>query len=609
MAKHDSSNTISFQIPSNARFNELKSSITDFYNRDAHIRYANAIIELIGTNFTVTAEGKKEQTSDYIPKEERYSYYNYNAIKLCTLIHACKENLNIILSLMDKPTRKAIKMIVEQGYVSIDEFKQAGINNLIVKEKRGWGIYDMLKPIFSLYIMFRNRTYDNTEPYGIFVKIPDMLRSVYVQTCLPEKSNPSSWILESINNKLHTASTEHIITASFPVIKNLVKTKQIEPNKLKIAYNVASKTMKTLKIDEAISESLNGVYKVSLGQYILPSLYYAIKDKPKAEVHKVIKDASEYITDGYASLLLPALLPHIKGFRANKIDDHNIRGNYGKALIDALKIAKSNWVDLNALSFLSYNYLLDKIECGSFLTAQFFEDCSLRNDIIEEFIHIGKQHEQIDTEMIRASAYALYGLGIVEIAYDTSTKNSCPCEHIKAARLTNLGKYVVGLTKEYTITQIDTSKTFELDSNRLIVRTLDPNSPYEALLNEVAVKIGKDRYLTDYSSFLNNCKNLKSVEDKITYFQNYICNDIPPLWQEFFEELKQRCNFMIHENSESYKIYKITSPKDKIINIIRNNPEIRSMIIMAEDYRILIPTNNMKEFQKIMRANGFIIPS
>lgn len=201
----------------------------------------------------------------------------------------------------------------------------------------------------------------------------------------------------------------------------------------------------------------------------------------------------------------------------------------------------------------------------------------------------------------------MYALGIVEIAVDTHDMGyTSPAGRIRQIRLTELGKYAIGLSDKYVSQSIVSKDWFRLDPDHLIVFSTSENNPYESLLAEIATPIGCGRFKIDSGSFLKKCRTLSDVKEKISFFKDYISSDLPDIWKDFFENLKKHCNPLTKEK-EDYIVLKINGDNPALVRLLTSSSQLRKMILLVEGQRFLIKKDAMKQFVDIMKDKGFLL--
>jgi hypothetical protein len=208
---------------------------------------------------------------------------------------------------------------------------------------------------------------------------------------------------------------------------------------------------------------------------------------------------------------------------------------------------------------------------------------------------------------LQSFLFMLCSLGVVEIAVsDDEHRNISPFDRLDYVRLTPLGRYALDVTDDYEAPEQEHIAYFELDPERLIIRSLvDPN-PYAQLLMDTSVAISKNRFETSALSFLSSCHTKSDVESKISIFRQFISNDIPPLWEQFFQSLLQHCHPLI-EDKTAYKRYTLDPQNRDLIQLITTDPVLRQLVIRAEGYRILVKQEDLKKFETQLKKHGYLL--
>jgi hypothetical protein len=208
---------------------------------------------------------------------------------------------------------------------------------------------------------------------------------------------------------------------------------------------------------------------------------------------------------------------------------------------------------------------------------------------------------------LQSFGFILASLGMAEIALNTSLPPTSglfsPLEYL---RLTPLGCYALGVTKDYEAPAIQQEAYFELDPERLIIRSLQDPNPYEQLLRDTAMPISRGRFQTSALSFLTNCHSRDDVEGKINIFKQFIANELPPLWEQFFQTLLQHCH-PLFEDIISYRHYTLKPDNYDLIHLITTDPVLRQIVIRAEGYRILVKYEDIRKFETQLKKHGYLL--
>lgn len=580
----------------------LNNCFYNHYTADCLKEYLGDIFPYI-EHLTIVRNGRSVPRAEFFPSGKKvYAYRKDDCAKVLALVHSHKSNLEYVLSKLPQYVSKAILAMLSFGYASEETLSIFDASKAIVKEDKGYYFYSRPKMAKYMGIFGACRSISRTQYMETYLYIPDFLRNAYSQVLMPHVNLQAIFSAEP-QQGLAIICAEDKFISSFPVITGMYRQGAVNCSGMKIGTAAAAKVMKCLSIQEIIPEDVRKEHKINLGQYFIPSLVQVLNKRKTGKVENYVKDAFSYLINNYPVIMLPALLPHIKGFRAKYLEGSG-RFYWGQIIKECLEYAPDKWVSLE--SVLDYFYSAPD---NSFYGCQLknFRDMNLKNDITGELIYPDTQWEEIDLEYIRSIAAAMYGLGMVEIAVDSDDMGySSPAERIKQIKLTELGKYAIGLSDKYIAQSTVSQDWFRLDPDHLIVFSTSANNPYESLLAEIATPIGGGRYRIDSGSFLKKCNTLSEVKDKINFFKEYICSDLPAVWKQFFDNLKSHCN-PLTKNDVAYILLKIDGDNPELVRLLTSNPKLRNMILLVEGQRFLIKKEDMKQFTDIMKENGFLI--
>lgn len=178
--------------------------------------------------------------------------------------------------------------------------------------------------------------------------------------------------------------------------------------------------------------------------------------------------------------------------------------------------------------------------------------------------------------------------------------------HVSAVRLTALGRYAFGLSESYEAPAVMNTNLFEIDDQRLVIRSLRPGNPYESLLTDTSTSIGNGRFLMTPESFLKNCKTKRDVVYKVEFFHQYICTEPPGVWTDFFKTIEQRCD-PLKTTKESYSVYTVDAEDTYLIILLTTDSILKGIGIRAEGYRILVPSSKRNVFVSRLKSFGYLL--
>ena len=330
------------------------------------------------------------------------------------------------------------------------------------------------------------------------------------------------------------------------------------------------------------------------------------KKYKKKAVEDLLRELHILLNLRYSSCV-SFLLPHIIGIKSSVISDSTIQSlilstfsivlasNYGwisvQNIVDQLLIYPKG---INPLQVFE-PYVMDKLD--------------LVNNDTGEFVCMSSLTRHLGIPFLKGLLYTMAGLGLLEVAYrPLNTNDASIFDTLQYVRMTDLGRYVFHFSKTYTPPQNpEAEELFHLDEQRLVIRSLKENNPYESLLNDTATPIGNHRYMMSNESFLKNCRNEKDVKDKIDFFKRFISKDIPEVWNSFFDSLLRQCHPLKPVCSESYVIYQLDGNNKELIQLLSIDPLLKSIIIRAEGYKILVEKKQQKTFMDKLTAHGYLL--
>lgn len=219
--------------------------------------------------------------------------------------------------------------------------------------------------------------------------------------------------------------------------------------------------------------------------------------------------------------------------------------------------------------------------------------------------------------LIKGFCFFLASLGLLEISYDYPPDEPkginqvnrdfiSPYDGLSGIRITDLGAYVMGLKKEYTVPEQIQNYTLDIHEEHLLISFSGDNKIIEMFLDKIAVKSGEKRYKVDYASFLKDCKLKDDIHNKIVQFKKIIKSDLPPLWLDFFDDILTRYN-PIHKVS-AYQIFKIPPQHKALASLIARDEVLKNILIKAEDYHFFIKEKDKSILKSRLSSLGYLMP-
>lgn len=342
---------------------------------------------------------------------------------------------------------------------------------------------------------------------------------------------------------------------------------------------------------------------------ILPhyrNFMYAVRKRPSKGIENFLKNTIEEIFC-YHTIIGPILFPHITGLRANMFDEMYISPILNATTKVISGVESGKWVSTS--SIIDFQRWSGELCYGGLFGNPSMDRVTLKSKSSGEVIFLDDVYHTMTVPMINGLFFFLAAFGLAEVAYTeySMQAQSLFCS-VRYIRLTKLGEYAFGLSEKYIQAETDnTIPYFELDSNSLIIRSLQENNPYESLLLDTAQSIGSRRYKMSPESFLKNCTKAADVENKIAFFKQYIHSDLPPIWDLFFKDLVHRCNPLKLVSSSSYVVYKLKSNDKELQRLMVSDEVISKNVIRAEEYMILIKAGAQNEVINRLKQYGYLL--
>ena len=310
------------------------------------------------------------------------------------------------------------------------------------------------------------------------------------------------------------------------------------------------------------------------------------------------------------SWLVNLLYPHITGLRQQMIN-YSRHAKLCNIMFTWLREEPERWVSIHDIFLKAYS--IENGESSSRYTTLVFHpndeqsDTRLTNNYSGCTIAANSYVMEFGYTGLQMCAFLMASVGAAEIAINEDKNTGLsPFDSLDFIRLTPLGRYALGLTDSYDAPEQERIAYFELDPERLIIRSLAQPNPYDQLLLDTSKPISKNRFETSALSFLANCHTKADVEDKINIFRQFISDELPPLWQQFFQSLLQHCH-PLNEDHQSYKHYTLDPQNRDLVQLITTDPVLRQLVIRAEGYRIMVKNEDLKKFETQLKKHGYLL--
>lgn len=544
-------------------------------------------------------------TSEKITKKNWVTFY-------AILCHP--KNIHLFMSEFSAKEATLMQKVIANHYVSLHDAELLLGEKMTEKRylSHSWSDRKVLK---AKYAMF----YQMVSAIG-----PQTVLTYYGQEYLVLRKNIQHILIDMVFGKylqmstldslpeeddLKVYNTEEDIFVNYPILVVLFESKQIMMGKSKVPATAVKKVQNMCNLQEFFPEGEKDAN--SLCAYIVANvftLYAAAKGTNKAK--KTETNIKAIITDmfEYMHYLIPIILSHVKGFRRTQLYN-----SYCNELCHIIQdvvsdYAQDGWLNIKSLCAKVRTYNAQAEYFWLLLSKQDFEQLKLQNSYNEHQIWLDNFIMEITRPFVKAYLFMMAAFGVVELAYHEKPdeNDTCYYDTLQYVRLTDLGKYVFGITKKYEHKSAKMKNYFELDDNNLIIRSLDSNNPYKSVASAMAQPISKNMYKMSYESFLDSCQCLSDISNKIDMFRDNICQKPPVIWEQFFRDIQNRCQ-PLTSPQKKYQLVQIPADNKDLQRIILTDPTIRKYTLKVENFMILIESNNYKKVCDTLKKYGYLV--
>ena len=378
------------------------------------------------------------------------------------------------------------------------------------------------------------------------------------------------------------------------------------------SLNTLPKIQRSLNLKEFFPETDEKRLK-TLRTFLLAGLLAFVQvRKIPAQTHLMIRD----IFRGPYSLLAytaPLTLPDLKGM--GYVDTYYLHKKEAEMLRLLSDLPSGEWVAMeNIQNYVRYN--LFDIKPMSEYTARNHLSYSYE----EKSDRYTETHHPVTEDLFQnailwpnlyGSFFLFAAFGLCDLAYDEpdlpGLGRTCfsSWDGLRFVRRTRLGDYVCGARENYDASSIAPASRITLSPDTLLIITEESDSGSSSILAPYTQALGANRYRTDAQIFLKNIRSKRELEAKITLFKQVIGDELPPNWQAFFQEIIHKIDPF--ETPSDMHILRIPADNKELIRLAAQDPVIKSLVIKAEGYLILIPKGNLAALKRRLQEFGYLV--
>lgn len=230
----------------------------------------------------------------------------------------------------------------------------------------------------------------------------------------------------------------------------------------------------------------------------------------------------KYYGNSYSINMAKTILSNLK-VKLNTYEDEEIEEYLRGIKYCFEEIAEKNWVTIeDIVKFLFFNAI------PIFTYSEEF----IKNILRENEIYPYRNMEQINKNVYEFIIFPftkgimaiMAVLGVVEIGYNnregkTYKEHNSLYNGIKFVRVTELGKYILGINKSYEFEQKESAMELNLSDKELIITASGSDRIKEIVISKIAEKVGENIYKVTNRTLFAGCTKEDDVKAKINSFK------------------------------------------------------------------------------------------
>ncbi len=618
-------NPLLLNEPPQHRWQEVTQLLNDHCTKQLLLTYAACLQPWVAQYTVVYIVGQdgSQRKADEITLMMKSSTIKEQIGRGLAIILGDDQNLSAYLNSLSPELRLLLQTVITNIFVLHSDAKRImnSREDLFQMQRRSYyysNDYMPKNPSFG-WMELRSHYSSKLNQYDYhertsYLVMNSTIRSLFMPLLLPEayRSNSSLTYLPE-ETDYDVIDMEASSYAHFHLLSGLMAQGELLPKKNGVGVADMKRVLKRVPLDEFFPNASNqycqNIRAFSYLQLMAFHYYFIKKGKKEMTYEDTVRDLMNNLKN-INRYLTGMLYPHITGMRRQFTD-------YGKdyklcmLLLDLMKEQPDEWFSPSdvLLKILAVDDAssIDQYSILVFYPGYEEYNHNLTNSYTERFISVDHYTQEFGYTGLQSFAMLMASIGIFQVAINpTANRKISPFDSVDYMRLTPLGRYALGLTLDYDAPQQEHTAYFELDPDRLIIRSLTKPNPYEQLLRDTSTPISKNRFETSATSFLANCTSRSDVENKISTFRQFIASDLPPLWEQFFNLLLQHIH-PLKEDITPYKHFTLQPDDRELISLITSDPVLRQIVIRAEGYRIMVKTGDMKKFTDRLKKHGYLL--
>lgn len=536
------------------------------------------------------------------------------------LIISDDENFATYIAHLRSEEQQLWELLFRRGYVSDQQaFEATGRHWVEVRRRSYWGSATPASLSNAMsFFGFSTYYYNYVEDPQPYIYMGEEMwqryaRAVYRPRC---KAQPETVGIGADELPAHLLrySNEDAIGAQIATLAQMQEQGLLEFGATKMSQTTIKRAVKTIGLTELFPDTRYKDEVLMEASLMVPALTAYFKDNTVQDVTAYWKVLRGCINELDYDLWFMEFFRHLRAVNRNNMGvDCQLLSIYNEILDAITLLPVGRWFSYAELE--QRRLLLPDSEQQAVTGIQW-------RDIIETKItfasgkgrrfRVEDAYTAIGRPVAKGLLVLLATYGLVDIAYHSAIdegQESC-WECVDYVSLTALGAYVLGQTDTYQsdIVIHSPQEYFVVDADRLIIRAIDIDgkNPYENLLSRIATPIGSRRYHVTPEVFMKGVTNEIDLDAKERFFRDTVSTDVPPVWQQFFKDMRQRC-FPLRLAGVGYRVLRVVSTDPAFLRILTTDSYIRAHTLRAEKALLLVETRSYEKVLDRIRSYGYLM--
>jgi len=505
--------------------------------------------------------------------------------------------------------RHLIERLVWEDSIARKEVEEITRISILEPRTRDWDPL-LIKKDFSFFI---TKVYDyysyrvDPDTIKVDVSLPLPLR----MQIIPYFPKPAGYYIKTVEEPkgegLKTFNAEESINQELPSLLTYYMQDQIKySEKGRPNTTGMKKLQRVLQLKEFFSVE---DFQATRSMLMAGLIYNYKAHDSRVAAHDIIKHLFRQLFIEYPSA--PYMLNTLKGF--GYFNRNDFRQDVNKNILVIFSLLMENkWVTIENLHTYTKTHFIDLAPLSEWkLTSKIhYEDETTFSN--KQGLKVADFPRFIYRPIIAGSAFLFAAFGLLEISYREPPADGrfgkdwfSEYDGIYAVKLTALGAYVLSLRKDYQPPENQSENKLTLDTNSLMIRVEGNPEIARVQLMNFAQKVSGNRYQFSQGLFLKDCKKSADIANKIILFRQSIGQSLPPYWEQYLNRLVT--NSKLIKKSPKMIVFQLPADNKELQRLLVQDESIKKLIIKAEQYYILVATENETAFRTRLKEVGILL--